>query len=85
MVAQARTLADWDGQTLAAAVACPALCVAGAEDALTGVEEVRTTAELIPGGRFLLIEDAGHSLLLESAAVYDAVESFLCEISDAGS
>ena len=76
MVAQARALQRFDGVPMAGAYAGPALCVAGTEDTLTGADEVRETAALLPGGRYLEIARAGHSLLLESPAVFEAITSF---------
>jgi len=72
MAAQARGLQHFDGVADARAVRCPTLCLAGAEDTLTLAAEVRATAELIAAAEFRVL-DAGHSLLLESNAAFDAV------------
>ncbi|MCB9869564.1 MAG: alpha/beta fold hydrolase [Planctomycetes bacterium] len=77
MIAQAQCLHTFDGSQLVREVTCPCLCFAGAEDTLTGVDEVRATAELLPNGHFHLVEGAGHSLLLEAAEVFDRVAEFL--------
>jgi 3-oxoadipate enol-lactonase len=77
MVAQSRALQDYDGSPAADRVSCPTLCVAGDEDTLTSVDEVEATAARIAGATFVRIPDAGHTLLLESASVYDAVVAHL--------
>lgn len=77
MQSQAAALRGFAGEGLCAAVRCPALCLAGAEDLLTLPSEVLATAAAIPGARHQVFEKAGHSLLLESAAAFDAVVAFL--------
>jgi pimeloyl-ACP methyl ester carboxylesterase len=77
MLAQARALQAFDGTSLCADVAWPTLCLAGAEDCLTLPSEVAATASRIPEARYLRIEGAGHSLLLESATAFDRVVEFL--------
>ena len=77
MIAQARALQEFDGRALAQDLTVPALCIAGGEDTLTPAAEVRATAALIPGARYLEIADAGHSLLLESARAFEAVVEFV--------
>lgn len=76
MVAQAQALRAFDGTAHAARVRAPTLCVAGLEDTLTGPDEVAQTAALIADAEHLEIPDAGHTLLLESASVFDAVCAF---------
>jgi pimeloyl-ACP methyl ester carboxylesterase len=82
MAAQARGLQEFDGTTLARGWQGPTLCVAGNEDTLTLAAEVKATARLWPAARFVEIGDAGHSLLLESARVFDALVEFLREVED---
>ena len=77
MVAQARALQAFDGAALAAKVTWPTLCLAGAEDTLTLPREVAATAAAIAGANHACLANAGHSLLLESAAAVDAVVGFL--------
>jgi pimeloyl-ACP methyl ester carboxylesterase len=77
MHAQAEALQQFDGSQLACRVTCPTLCMAGLEDTLTPVEEVRATAALIPGASFVAIEHAGHSLLLEDPKAFDTLCAFL--------
>jgi 3-oxoadipate enol-lactonase/4-carboxymuconolactone decarboxylase len=79
MHAQAIALQAFDGEALAARIAAPTLCLAGAEDVLTLPDEV--AAARIPGSRHHCFANAGHSLLLESAAAFDAVVAFLREPS----
>ncbi len=81
MVAQARALQDFDGVPFAKALTCRTLCLAGAEDTLTSSDEVEATAALIEQAEYLSIEGAGHTLMLESAAVYDRIEAFLVDWS----
>ena len=77
MVAQARALREWDGIDTAHRVAAPTLCVAGGQDTLTDVVDVERTAAILDGGRVLLLPDAGHSLLLETADAYRSTLEFL--------
>jgi pimeloyl-ACP methyl ester carboxylesterase len=85
LLAQAQALAEFDGEPFAALVRAPALCVAGSEDPLTPAAEVRATAAAIPGARFLEIEGAGHSLLLESPRTFDAIVDFVGGVGPGGS
>jgi pimeloyl-ACP methyl ester carboxylesterase len=77
MQAQARALQHFDGEALCAQVRWPTLCLAGGEDTLTLPREVAATAQRIAGAEFQQFADAGHSLLLESAAAFDRVIGFL--------
>lgn len=77
MAAQARELQRFDGADRARRVRCPTLCAAGVEDTLTPIDEVRATADLIPGARYHEFARAGHSLLLEDPAVYAVTEAFI--------
>ena len=77
MVAQARALIDFDGCAALDAVAADCLCVAGAEDSLTDVIDVQRSAERLQRARFAVIDGAGHSLLLESAEVFELARAFL--------
>lgn len=49
-------------------IRCPALVIAGAEDAIMPVELLRELAEGIPGARLEIIEDCGHMAPLEKPA-----------------
>jgi pimeloyl-ACP methyl ester carboxylesterase len=64
-------------ELLCAKVAVPTLCLAGAEDTLTLPGEVAATAARIPGAQHACLPQAGHSLLLESAAAFEQVVDFL--------
>lgn len=77
MRAQAQALQRFDGEADAKDCPVPALCLAGAEDTLTLPLDVRATADLLPAGRYREVEQAGHSLLLESAPAFDEVVAFL--------
>jgi pimeloyl-ACP methyl ester carboxylesterase len=77
MQAQARALQSFDGEALCREVRWPTLCLAGGEDTLTLPREVAATAAGIAGAEHAVFADAGHSLLLESAAAFDRVIAFL--------
>ena len=77
MRAQANALASFDGEAAARAVRTRTLCLAGREDTLTDVGDVEATAQLIAGAEFEAFDNAGHSLLLESAPALDRVLAFL--------
>lgn len=77
MRAQARALQRFDGQADARHCPVSTLCLAGAEDTLTLPEDVAATAALLPAGTYRRVENAGHSLLLESAPAFDEIASFL--------
>lgn len=76
MLAQARALQAFDGTEAARRCHLPVLCLSGAEDTLTLPEEVAATAALLPDHRLVTIPGAGHSLLLESTAAFDAIAAF---------
>ncbi|MCK5941894.1 MAG: alpha/beta hydrolase, partial [Planctomycetes bacterium] len=76
MRAQARALQAFDGAALCPRVTMPTLCLAGAEDTLTLPHEVEATAALLPNAEHQRFEQAGHSLLLESATAFERVAAF---------
>jgi 3-oxoadipate enol-lactonase len=51
---------------------CPALVVAGTNDAIIRLEESRAVAENIPGGQFVEIPNSGHLSNLENPEAYNA-------------
>lgn len=53
-------LARADRTAEAPRIACPTLCLAGAEDRATPPDLVGATAALIPGARFACLEGSGH-------------------------
>ena len=58
----------------------PTLVVAGAADSIVPPRRQEFTAELMPKGRFLRIEDAGHLPTMEAPdAVSEAIDAFLEE------
>ena len=77
MRAQARALQQFDGEADARSCRVRTLCLAGAEDTLTEPTDVAATSQLIAGSRYRCMPDAGHSLLLETAAALDEVAAFL--------
>jgi pimeloyl-ACP methyl ester carboxylesterase len=61
-----------------AAIDCPTLVVAAAQDALRGLDEARELAAGIPGAALRVIEGSGHMLPLEASdALADAVVPWL--------
>ncbi|PSJ63194.1 3-oxoadipate enol-lactonase [Pseudaminobacter soli (ex Li et al. 2025)] len=74
-------LRDADYTEVAANIAVPTLCIVGDQDGSTPPELVRTTAELIPGARFEVIENAGHIPCVEQpAALIELIRNFLAEL-----
>jgi len=70
-----------DATDVLASIAVPTLVVTGAEDAIFGPEVGRELASAIPGGRFLLVEEAGHLSSLERPEVVnEALLDFLAPI-----
>jgi pimeloyl-ACP methyl ester carboxylesterase len=62
-------------------VRAPTLVVAGAQDAIAGVEPVLAVADLFPDGRAVVIEDCGHTPWVDQAAQFrEAVIPFLAEL-----
>jgi 3-oxoadipate enol-lactonase len=59
-LAAVEALACADLELRPAAIACPTLCLVGAEDRSTPPEQVAALAALIPGAEFAVIEGAGH-------------------------
>lgn len=73
-------LRDADLTAEAARIAVPILCIAGTEDGATPPDLVRSTAGLIPGARFHLIDGVGHIPGVENPdAVITAIRTFLKE------
>jgi 3-oxoadipate enol-lactonase len=59
-VATCEAIRDGDLTAEATSIRVPTICIVGAEDKSTPVEEVRSLSALIPGSAFEVIEDAGH-------------------------
>lgn len=73
-------LRDADLRADAGNIAAPTLCIAGAHDGSTPPDLVRATADLIPGARFTVIEDAAHIPGVEQpVALADLIENHLRE------
>jgi len=62
-------LRDADFRAMAARIKCPTLVLCGAEDISTPPELAKELADLIPGARFTLIENAGHLPCIEQPAI----------------
>ena len=61
-----------DSTPLLPAIRCPALVVAGAQDAITGPDIARGMQREIPGARLALLESAGHLSNLEQPDAFNA-------------
>ncbi len=71
---------DTDLTEEARALNCPVLAMAGEDDRATPPDLVRDTAEIIPGARFMLIEDAAHLPCIEQPGITAAaIGDFLKE------
>ncbi len=71
--------ADFTAQL--AHIRCPTLLLAGENDAVSPVAEMRAIAQAIPNAQFIVIPNAGHLAPLEQPeAVGAAIESFLQRI-----
>jgi pimeloyl-ACP methyl ester carboxylesterase len=69
-----------DGEARAAAVDCPTLVIAGAQDRMTPARQGQRLAGLIAGARCVVIPGAGHMMMLERPRpVLDALAAFLVE------
>lgn len=62
---QAAIIGRADSRPGLGAIRCPALVIAGEQDALMPVDVVREIAQGIPGARFEVVADSGHSTSLE--------------------
>jgi pimeloyl-ACP methyl ester carboxylesterase len=61
-------------------VAVPTQIIAAANDLIVPLSDMLHMRELLPGARWLLVEDAGHAGLVEAGSeIADAVRSFLVE------
>lgn len=66
------------GPADAAAVACPTLVLAGAEDRMTPAKAGRKLAEAIPDARMVTLPEAGHMMMVEDAdGTLAALKAFL--------
>lgn len=63
--AAARMMARTNNTVVLTALKVPSLVVVGRDDFVTGVEESRLVAKLIPNSRFEILADAGHAALQE--------------------
>jgi pimeloyl-ACP methyl ester carboxylesterase len=58
-------LADFDLRPRLPGVTCPTLVISGRDDGLNPPEMGREVADLIPGAKFIMFENAGHMLTSE--------------------
>src|SRR5471032_2728095 len=64
-------------------ITCPTLVVAAADDRLRRVEEARELADGIPAATLVVIEDSGHMIPMEQAAMLaTAIASWLAALPD---
>jgi pimeloyl-ACP methyl ester carboxylesterase len=62
-------------------VLAPTLVIAGAQDAIAGVNPVVAVADLFPNGRAALLEHCGHNPWIEQPASFrDVVDAFLAQL-----
>ncbi|MCB1463679.1 MAG: 3-oxoadipate enol-lactonase [Nitratireductor sp.] len=74
-------LRDTDYTDLAGRIDVPVMCVVGAEDGSTPPELVRSLADLVPGARFEVIEDAAHLPCIERPDVFaDLIRDFISDL-----
>ncbi len=64
---------DADLTDVARRISVPVLCIAGRQDGSTPPELVESMADLIPGARYEVIEDAAHIPCVEAPAVHAAL------------
>ncbi|RWX80934.1 3-oxoadipate enol-lactonase [Neorhizobium lilium] len=64
---------DADFTQAATRIAVPVLCIAGEQDGSTPPELVKSTADLIPGARYEIIENVAHIPCVEAPAVHAAL------------
>jgi len=72
-VATCAALREADYTAAARAIAVPTLCVVGDQDGSTPPALVRSMADLIPGARLEIIENAGHIPCIEQPAALTAL------------
>lgn len=67
-----------NGLVAAAAIACPALLVVGAQDLMAPPRAARSLAQTIPGARTVTLDNCGHVLMSEQPdRVLDELRAFL--------
>lgn len=84
-VAACRALAGADLTETAQGVSVPALCIVGDQDGSTPPALVRSLADLVPGARYELIEDAGHIPCVEQPETFTALVSAFIRTQPSGS
>ncbi|MGI2035432.1 3-oxoadipate enol-lactonase [Rhizobium panacihumi] len=72
---------DADFTKAAGNIAVPTLCIVGAQDGSTPPDLVRSLADLVPGSRYHVIENAAHIPCVEAPAAFAAVlRDFLAQL-----
>lgn len=75
---------DADYTAAAAGITVPTLCIAGDQDGSTPPDLVRSLADLIPGARFEVLQQAAHIMCVEQpAAVAALVRDFVTDLRGA--
>jgi len=75
---QAAIIGRMDSRPYLGNIRCPTLVLAAREDAIMPVELLEEMAQAIPGAKLVVIEDSGHTSLLEQPeAVTDALYEWL--------
>ena len=73
---QTAIIARADSRPFLSAYACPTLVMVGRQDAITPVEVSAEQARMIPGAKFVIVEDCGHLTTMERAEAATAVLSY---------
>ncbi len=74
---------DADLTEVARNIRVPVLCIAGSEDGSTPPDLVRSMADLIPGARFEIIDDAAHLPCIEAPAAHAAlIRNFIDQLNE---
>jgi pimeloyl-ACP methyl ester carboxylesterase len=77
-IATCEAIRDGDLTTPASSISIPTICIVGAEDKSTPVEEVRSLSALIPGSAFEIIEGAGHIPCVDNPkALVNLIKDFI--------
>jgi 3-oxoadipate enol-lactonase len=73
---------DADFTEAAKKITVPVLCIVGRQDGSTSPELVRSLADLVPGARYEIIEDAAHIPCVEAPAAHAAlIRGFIEQLS----
>jgi pimeloyl-ACP methyl ester carboxylesterase len=79
-----KAIFDYDFRDRLPEVRCPTLVIWGEDDMLVPKRDADTYTELIPNARKVVMEDTGHSAMLERPKTFnDLVAKFIAEVPDA--